>query len=338
MTVSLWKKTCISMVLFAVHSTASAALIQSLSSSADANKCSVSNAVTLTGIALSPSTSINDATNSNTYASTVCGAYGSGSNLYYTGNDHPDPNESAGNFGLRNDGFMNMDADTLTALGGNDTISGYSYTDFIKESDLQALGTNYQLHQNGKKFTSPTVFDANDGIEDDPGWIKIGSVENTGDTNEDVQVNGQSLSQILEISFNTDAGNKSGTWELSVKPEGIPFAEGILGREAVFDHLALVLKTGTKVGIYDFNFTDIFGTPPLGGDGFESDFNFFTPYTFYGDWNTSGLDDKALSHWAIYARDPVLQNTQVPVSGSIYLFALSLLLLNVRRIRTAVSR
>lgn len=333
MTISVWKKVLFSAALVTINAPASAALIEALSSSADVNKCVVSSAVVLTGIAPSQSTSIDDATNINSYASTACGAYSSGSERHYIGNDHPKPNESAGNFGLRNDGFMNMNQATLDALGGGDKISGYSYTDFIKETDLQALGTNYQLHSNGKKYTPPAIFDANDGVEDDPGWIKVGSVENTGDSNQDVKVNGESLSQILNLEFNTHNDNKSGSWKLTVKDEGIPLAEDILGREAVFDHLAIVLKAGTQIGIYDFNFNDIFGTPPLGGDGLESKFNFFTPYTFYGTWNTSGLENKELSHWAIYARDPVISSAQVPVSSSIYLFAIGVSLLSVRRVK-----
>ncbi|GGW86837.1 hypothetical protein GCM10007391_20720 [Alteromonas halophila] len=308
---------------------ATAGLVTFKSSSADDDRCKSSSAVTLTDI---QTTGAFGAPLSDSFTSTTCGNDWQNNNFFYTGNTHPKPDEANGNFGLRNDGFMNMDSVTLAALAaqpGNNLINGYGYADFIGESDLEALGTNYQLSKNGKKYEYPSSFDANDGVIDDPGWIKLGADPDFNGDQDDTKVKGSSLSDILEIAF-TGAGS-SGSWTLTVKQSAITLAEGILGRPAVFDHLAIVLKSANNVGIYDFNFNDIFGTPtPVPGgvdaanDGLLSGFNYSTPYTFTGNWSTADMGGQGLSHWEVYARDPVPGTFAVPAPASLWLAILGI--------------
>lgn len=325
----------VSLSLMLSWQTANAAFISAISSSADQNRCKATSAVKLNVIVKTPDDPQNDPPlNANTYASTTCGNNAGGGEYWYGGNTLPKPDEMLGNVGLRNDGFMNMSTSTLATLranAGNSIIDGYGYSDFINESDLVELGTNYQESDNGKKYDAPDPFNPTDGLKDDPGWIKLGEVEDFPGDQSDTKVKNSSLSDILEISFESDQGNSSGFWTLTVKEEAIALAEGILGRSAVFDHLAIVLKASDNVGIYDFNFNDIFGTPvkkgigvDAAGNGFEQGFNYSTPYTFSGSWNTSELGNAGLSHWSIYARDPIIQNLQVPAPGAAGLFLMML--------------
>ena len=296
--------------LYSVLTLSSIAIVASSGAYAASISCGENSNVQLTGIALSSATTPNP--NPNLLAGTPDRVYNSYACTGFQGNDQPLP--SGNNIGLRNDGFMNMDAATINALSANtdgpannDQSLGYDYGLFIDESDLQAIG------------------DPN--VAEDPGWIYLGKQE--GPSFGYSSVLGENLGQFLSIDFSS-VGQTSGTWSVGVDFGAIPDIESFLGR-ASFDHLAIILKAGNYFGIYDFNFNDIFVSEFVAGNVLD----FRTEYTFSGTWQTNDLRNNGgqiagLSHATVWARDP-LPPEEVSAPGVLGLLGLSLFGIAVRR-------
>ncbi|MDM7859229.1 hypothetical protein QTP81_01245 [Alteromonas sp. ASW11-36] len=170
-----------------------------------------------------------------------------------------------------------------------------------------------------------------DGDDDftDPGWIRLGGVDDIEDN--DVQlnfeydsINGYNIGQVINMQF-----SMNGTWSLSVDPSAIPFATNALGRPTVFDHLAFVMKgpnSGSSTSgwaVYDFNFYDLIdsGLNISLGD---------TAYSFEGTWDSSTIfGGQRLSHFSVWAHDP--PGVSVDEPALLGLFALGLALVGFRR-------
>ncbi len=223
--------------------------------------------------------------------------------------------------------------------GGNDHANGLSEPD----PNIGQLGDGLLNGEGG--YISPTQFitpeqllDLNgDGNAIDPGWIFLGSVQGDGNTTFDSYDKPLNIGDILSFTLTCNGTGSdqcvSGLWTLETSLNIIDVVQEVLGRNA-FDHLAFVIKAGPAFAIYDFDF-NILGNVLLAAGG---DFDFETPYSFTGEWNTNDFmnptntNPQAFSHISLWARDPVAQN-QVPVPGTLALLGLGLLALRFARRR-----
>jgi len=140
------------------------------------------------------------------------------------------------------------------------------------------------------------------------------------------------VGDVVDIDFSCAVGAigdgcTSGTW--SIMPDyNIATTLFDLFGEGVFDHLALVFKTGnvddTEKGpdfaIYDFNFNTLLG----GGLDLTS------PYNLGGSFDLgTTFGDKGISHISVWARDPEFFR-EIPEPNSILLMLFGVVLLTLR--------
>lgn len=177
---------------------------------------------------------------------------------------------------------------------------------------------------------SPMLDLDNNGSHTDPGWIYLGKGDREGKATSFDLIPWEKpldLSSVLNIKFactNGDGGCTKGTWALETSLDIIQQVQAALGRNS-FDHLAFVLKSSTDFAIYDFDFNMLSAGLP--------GFDFTTPYSFTGTWNTDDFVNKKgkaqdISHISVWARDPVpedVPNNEVPEPGALFLVALGLL-------------
>ena len=224
------------------------------------------------------------------------------------GNDHqhglsaPDPN-----IGQFNDGLLNGQGNIVSPL------------QFISSSQLQDLD--------------------GDGNFTDPGWIFLGSVDSEAGTQVTMDGYDKPLNIDDVLAFNLSCSGAAddpcteGTWQLTTTLDIIEKVTPILGLNS-FDHLAFVIKASNSYAIYDFDFNEILQMLlAAGGSGF----NFHTPYSLTGTWDTRDFFNNkgkahAYSHISLWVRDPS-DITQVPLPGTLALLSLGLLLLGLSRKR-----
>lgn len=237
---------------------------------------------------------------------------------YYYGNDDaggvssPDPN-----IGQLNDGLLNGEA-------------GFDYFHFIDPSDLQILDK--------------------DNVADDPGWIHLANLGENFSANysnigpaplgDGTSLDGNSgsnstaLEDLLKITFACTSGSTgdctAGTWNLNIiDANGLVSAvQSLLGRSALFDQLAISLKSRSLPGgqhesiIYNIDFKDIFAA-----ENNPQKLNLQTPYNLGGTFNTADIGGKGISHINVWARDPAqLVEVSTPASISIALLAIACIL------------
>lgn len=185
---------------------------------------------------------------------------------------------------------------------------------------------------NGTEFTGTAadpfagwVADKNGVLQ--PGWIGL-AMQNLGGTADYNDVAGFNLAQVLSLGFSAAADGKSGTWSLAVDAAAIEKAAALLGK-AYFDHLAIVLKAGSDLVVYDFNFKNIFDQH---NSQYGTNLSLYSNYTLAGRWN-SGTDlNKQLSHIVMAAHDPQLTDpVTVPAPAPVALLGLGLIALFLRK-------
>lgn len=279
-------------MLWFVHLHAASAVINSSIS------CDVNN-VRLTSV-----TNVGSNVNllSNSYNATECAAYNG--NDDQSGVSEPNPN-----IGQLGDGLLNGEG-------------SFDYFQFVDNNDLQALDL--------------------DGINDDPGWIHLANLDadfsptyssigpaplGNGSTISPLQ-----LSQLLDIGFSCTSGStgdcNAGTWSLTILNVNniIETVQNVLGRAALFDQLAISIKTSSFFGVYNFDFKDIFAA-----ENNPNVLNLQTPYNLGGTFNTADLDGKGVSHINVWARDPA-QTTEVSAPPLALLFVGAVtLIISIRR-------
>ncbi|MBU1310887.1 MAG: hypothetical protein KKE30_15295 [Gammaproteobacteria bacterium] len=238
-------------------------------------------------------------------ASSCVGIYAEPNNV---GSYHsPNPN-----IGWLNDGLLNGEGGYL------------SPTQFIDADELLDLGS------------SP-------GNAVDPGWISLVKFERDENEYEYQSIYDTSNSSIVKLdldlvldvrfSCTSSSGCTSGTWALATSLDIVDLVQAALGNRSTFDHLAFVFKSGNKNSnggwsVYDFNFKDIFANELayLNDNRFGDPFG--TPFTFSGTFN---MDDygKDISHFAIWARDPLSATTKVPAPASVFILGLGLVIMRL---------
>lgn len=212
---------------------------------------------------------------------------------------------------------------------------------------------NGQKNDVGKVLVSPTQFITASQLQDlnpattgaiDPGWVQLGTLAaNSGNlTTYNVTPTGGpafNLNQVMSYSqtvTNTTNGGGTpggiaGTWTLTLNPNIVSIlnAAGLFQRSS-FDHLAFELKAGSNWAVYDFDFNSIGG------------FDLTKPYSMSGTFNlndfrnSTNTSDQGISQLAVWARDPVVeQTTNVPEPGIMGLFGIGLLSLAGLRRRKA---
>ncbi|BCO19908.1 hypothetical protein KUC3_27650 [Alteromonas sp. KC3] len=280
--------------------------------------CNVNN------VQLTSMTNVGSNTNllSQDYSATEC--------AFYYGNDDahgvssPNPN-----IGQLNDGLLNGEA-------------GFDYFHFIDPSDLQILDIDPSTGQP-------------DGVADDPGWIHLANLNsNFVETYSDIGpaplgdgsvLKGQksspsdtapSLDTLLDITFACTSGTtgdcNAGTWNLDILDLSglVNTVSQLLGRAALFDQLAISIKSGTPGGahtsiIYNIDFKDIFAA-----ENNPAILNLQTPYNLGGTFNTNDIGGKGVSHINVWARDPA-QAITVSAPSIFMLMTLSLTMLMISR-------
>ncbi len=207
---------------------------------------------------------------------------------------------------------------------------------------------------NGEEgLLSPTQFISADKLLDiqtpgskvDPGWIMLGQLNgNSGElTYSSVDPVGTSpsflISQVLKYT-QTKTSDVGGTWLLSVDQDIVAKlnAAGLFQR-SYFDHLAFSVKSGDNWAVYDFDFDAI--NANLAVKGLQG-FDLATPYTIGGTWTTNtdfyntSYKGQDISHMSVWARDPI-QQSSVPVPGTVFLVGLGLLALGYGRKKAATQ-
>ena len=113
-----------------------------------------------------------------------------------------------------------------------------------------------------------------------------------------------------------------GTWSIMPDWDIVNLLDELFG-EGVFDHLALVFKSGPEFAVFDFNFQ---GSP----------LNLEVPYNLGGTFDVSDVFEnsqgmpKGISHISVWARDPASITTEMPEPKSTMLMLLAVALLVLR--------
>ncbi|WP_019028593.1 hypothetical protein [Colwellia piezophila] len=194
-----------------------------------------------------------------------------------------------------------------------------------------------------------------DGFATDPGWVYLGRDNGFTDEDEDgfddvvgfeyattgagILVEAWDIGALLDITFSCsdsfdvytalDDDCTSGWWSVMPDPDIASLLEPLFG-EGVFDHLAIVFKSGDGFAVFDFNFNAI----TIGGQGLSLEL----PYNLAGTFDMSGVfqsdhgNPQGISHISVWARDPAFTTTEIPEPKStmLMLFAVALLLLRFK--------
>jgi len=253
------------------------------------------------------------------------------------GNDKPEATGS--NIGEYGDGLLNGEVQT-----GGHVDSLLNPYNILFDPFYNAGDEGNPLNSDGSEgynpdlvFIEPSDLQDWDGDGDstDPGWVYLGKDEGGGvdyATAGDGLVGQTFIGDVVDIDFSCAVGAigngcTSGTW--SIMPDfNIANTLFDLFGEGVFDHLAIVFKTGNvddtlkgpDFAIYDFNFNTLLG----GG------LDLTVPYNLGGSFDLgTTFGGKGISHISVWARDPEFSE-EIPEPSSTILILLGVALIALR--------
>ncbi|KGJ89193.1 hypothetical protein [Colwellia psychrerythraea] len=273
--------------------------------------------------------------------------------------DSEGPLAQDGSDGYNNILFINSETD-LQDL--DDTDGNTNKTDpgwvFLGKDDADANkdgeGDGFQYSDTGVGIVNNLIEDPEDENYDNLTGIAIENLLNINFTCID---EGGSFDLGDTVTEGDDIGDErsctQGSWSLMPDVDIVDKLDELFG-EGVFDHLAIIFKTGNvchpasvegeevkgkkdcidefsgpQFSIYDFNFADIFNSFP-GGDAEEA---LQSPYNLGGRFDLfNTFHGHGISHISVLARDPASIITEMPEPKStmLTLFALGLFVLRYK--------
>lgn len=222
------------------------------------------------------------------------------------------------------------------------------------EGVLNGQGGYFNAIDQGIIETSQLLDLDNNGTLTDPGWISLFNFQMDDDDHLLNDLNGdyhftsgsngyyditntdnvtRNASEFLKFGFRCDDLSDCTTfnWTLITNDDIVQDAQDFLKNRSTFDMLTFIFKIGNQWAVYNFDFNTIFMNEFIDGNVISDPFE--TAFGFEGTFTSADFDGKGVSHFGVFARDPIVasSSTPVPAPATLAILGLGLLVLRVFR-------